>query len=382
MSSQRPDEGSRVCSRILEAPRYLRTTTAALSCALLLVPLICARAAQALTFNFTPVSGTSQQAINGFNAAGNLWSSFLSDNVTININIGFSALGSGVLAQAGSTTQGFSYSDVRAALSRDASSSLDAIAVSNLQGGNALQFLTNNTAGDVVLDNDGSGNNVVLDINTANAKALGLIAANNSGRDATIEFSTSFTYDFDRSDGITGGTFDFVGLAAHEIGHALGFVSGVDEVDFFSGPKTGPRGAMDLNGFRVFNTLDLFRYSSASTNPASAGFGLQDLTQGTESYFSVDKGVTAGAAFSTGPFDGDGSQASHWKDNQGLGIMDPTAAPGELLLITGNDLGAFDAIGWNLTSVEVPEPSALHLIGGALFMLGGVRVFRRRKRAG
>jgi hypothetical protein len=65
------------------------------------------------------------------------------------------------------------------------------------------------------------------------------------------------------------------------------------------------------------------------------------------------------ASFATGQIRGDGNQASHWKDNQSLGIMDPTTAPGEQLTITALDLTAFDVIGWNLTSTPtVSAPSA------------------------
>jgi hypothetical protein len=356
-------------------------TSAALSGVLLSVFLVCSRAGHALTFNFIPQSSTNQQAIDGFTAAGNLWSSFLTDNVTINISIGFSSLGAGILAQADSTEQFFSYSNVRSALVSDATSLLDSTAVSNLQTGSALQFLTNTTTGAIVLDAGNSANNTSLRINSANAKALGLTAATDSAVDASISFSSDFTYDFDRSNGIIGSSFDFVGLAAHEIGHALGFVSGVDFVDYYSGPNIGSARPTNLNNTPVFNTLDLFRFSSASIDVTNAGYGVPDLTQATESYFSVDKGVTNRGNFSTGVYDGDGRQASHWKDNRAIGIMDPTAGPGEMLVITGYDLGLFDAIGWNLAPVEVPEPSPLSLMAGTFFMFGGIRVLRRRKRA-
>ncbi|MES2461831.1 MAG: NF038122 family metalloprotease [Armatimonadota bacterium] len=356
-----------------------RVPAAAFAGILLSFSLLGSRAAHALSFVFNPQAGTSQQALQGFTAAGNLWSSFLSDDVTINITIGFRSLDPGVLAQANSTANSYSYSAVRNALAADATSLLDSIAVSNLQAGSALQFLTNTTSGSVVLDNNGTRNNSFLRVNSANAKALGLTAVNGSAQDALIEFSSDFTYDFDRSNGISGG-FDFVGLAVHEIGHSLGFISGVDIVDYYSGPKTGPNGTLNLDGSAIFNTLDLFRFSSASTEAASAGFGVPDLTQGAESYFSIDKGTTNLGDFSTGPYDGDGRQASHWKDNQGIGVMDPTAGPGELLTLTATDLRAFDAIGWNLAPVEIPEPSALQLIGGAFLFFGGTRVLRRRKR--
>ena len=61
---------------------------------------------------------------------------------------------------------------------------------------------------------------------------------------------------------------------------------------------------------------------------------------------------------------GDGQQASHWKDNLDLGILDPTMAPGQLLGIGPNDLRAMDLLGYEIT---VPEPA-----GAALFLLGGL----------
>ena len=361
-----------------------RRVAAALSCALFSSLVFAPKEALALTFNFTSSKGASQQAFAGFIAAGNLWSSYFTDNVTVNIDIGFSSLGGSILAQAGSYQSSFAYSSVRTALIADSTSLLDTTAVANLQAGPNLQFVTNNSSGTVVLDNNNSTNNSSLLLNTANAKALGLIAANGINPDAIITFNSDFAYDFDRTDGvITSGTYDFVGLAAHEIGHALGFVSGVDEVDGSSLPRTDSGGAVDLNGQAVFSTLDLFRYSGASITQV-AGFGtVEDLTQGTASYFSVDRGATNMGLFSTGVYDGDGRQASHWKDNLGLGVMDPTAANGELLRITGNDLNAFDAIGWNLASAQTqaPEPSDLSLIGGAFVVFGGIRAARRRKRA-
>ena len=58
------------------------------------------------------------------------------------------------------------------------------------------------------------------------------------------------------------------------------------------------------------------------------------------------------ATYSTGTIFGDGYQASHWKDDLGIGIMDPTAAPpGEIMIVTDLDIMAWDVIGWD-TEVE------------------------------
>jgi hypothetical protein len=96
-----------------------------------------------------------------------------------------------------------------------------------------------------------------------------------------------------------------------------------------------------------------------------------DWTAGLEvKYFSLDNGDTNLAEFATGRVHGDGQQASHWKDNLGIGILDPTAAPGELLVVSALDLTALDVIGWT----PIPEPSTL-LLGACGMLL----VMRRRR---
>jgi len=323
--------------------QYVRSLTPLTALAVAVEISFGATAAQALQFNFSPSSGTSQQAIDGFTAAGDLWSDQFTDDITVNIDIGFESLGSGILGQASSNTVGSRYSTVRNALSNDRLSTDDNTAVANLQTGSFLDFLTTDPfSGNTIRDNNSSANNYYLDINRANAKALGLLSGNNSSTDATIKFNSDFNFDFNPDNGISSNAFDFVGIAAHEIGHALGFVSGVDIVDYYS--KDGPGAPLSLDPYRIFSPLDLFRYSKNSANQ-----GILDLAAGSKAYFSIDGGDTNLGLFSTGSYNGDGRQASHWKDNRNLGIMDPTAARGELLSISDLDLQAFDVIGWNLT---------------------------------
>jgi hypothetical protein len=107
---------------------------------------------------------------------------------------------------------------------------------------------------------------------------------------------------------------------------------------------------------------------------------------------------------------GDGYQASHWKDDLGLGIMDPTAAPGERLSISALDIEAMDVVGWNLgpsagaSSVAVspdnsstgggqdgfgmtglwdeavvPEPGTVFMIASAVMGFAGIAARRVRR---
>lgn len=359
--------------------------------------------ANALTFNFSPAAGTSQQAIDGFTTAGNLWSSILTDNVNVNVNINFTALGAGTLGETGSTFQAYNYGQVYNALKSDRTSINDNTAVNSLASGSTFNLLLNRTANNPngvgsatpYLDNNGNANNQTIEMTSANAKALGL-QGNSTSSDASISFSSLFNWDFNRSDGITNGAFDFVGLATHEIGHALGFTSGVDVLDGNSSSQY-----YNDNQFTYVSPLDLFRYSTDSKNVNAIDWTADNRAK----YLSIDGGVTNIGDLSTGDTFGDGRQNGHWKDNLGLGILDPTISPGELLAISENDKRALDAIGWNRSdsatltqanlvsnnnsisgisrlanaeATSVPEPA--DFIGTLLFAGIGVKLIHRRRR--
>jgi len=332
-----------------------------------------------LNYDASEFSDTEGQlALNGFKKAANFWENQFSDNVTVNLDISFASLGSGIIGSASSNYSTFFYEDIANALLSDVSSNFDVMAVNSLtceNQGNGVcnrSFLENGDGGGI--DNDGSGDNYAMALTQANAKALGF-STNSWGdsfesSDALITFSSDFSFDFDDTDGINSNQMDFVGVAIHEIGHALGFVSGVDTYDYYFNNNS----TVDLDPYAIASTLDLFRYSSDSV---SAGLGILDLRSGVDSYFSLDNGITNYAQFSTGSYGGDGRQASHWKDNLGLGILDPTFAYGEFGQATILDIVAFDAIGWDIASVnDVPEPTSLALVS---IGLAGFSFLRRKK---
>ena len=79
---------------------------------------------------FSSVDGI--KALEGFKDAANFWSGLLKDDVTINLGIGFSALGTDIIGSTQSFSGVYNYRDVVAAMAADATSVFDVSAVNSL----------------------------------------------------------------------------------------------------------------------------------------------------------------------------------------------------------------------------------------------------------
>lgn len=306
----------------------------------LLVAALCSPAA-ALDIQLFDTGSTNMTAdqLAAFEAAAALWEAKLADPITVKLNIEFASLDPNILGSTRSQRTTHPYSTVRAALISDASSGKESATVA---------LLPTAAAGVPLNDINGSRNDTLLTLTTANAKALGLGTALDTlyggalpnSADGRVQFATAFadTFDYDRNDGVGGGKTDFITVAAHEIGHALGFVSMTDVQDGNAGFTLHP------------STLDMWRFSDTGA-AHDVGIGVRPLTAGPAEYYDSvlnNRDLSRGMGV-VDPECNTGSgkcQASHWRDDLD-NLMDPTIGTGVSVDPLSDDRHAMDFIGYD-----------------------------------
>ena len=326
--------------------------------------------AKALNFNFTYAEDTTLEQRLGFEMAGKIWSSYLTDDIDVEIHVEMTDLLpknviGGALPGIDANQQ---FRHMYDQLDSDRTSVDDTLAFTTMATDNGKQFRG-------VADNYQINNNQHINLTRANSKALGLIDSSSHDLDGYILMSNltaesvDWNYDFQNYN-VPDNTLDYLSVALHEIGHVIGFVSGVDDPNWLSSlfkaqesqstageiGRKNPEsnGSYDQLGVEqnYVTMLDMFRFSEESTSFTE---NYVDLSVGGQKYFSIDGGDTDLGKFSTGK-KGDGYQASHWKEQDNpLGIMDPTLGLGEQGNISELDLRAFDVIGYDR------QPGAVNL---------------------
>jgi len=312
-----------------------------------LVLSVSSTAVDALTINLTDVGSTemSDDQREGFEEAAALWTSLFDDPITVEVDISFENLLSGILGSTSVARTTCAYYAVRGAMIMDAGSSDEEAAVEEFP--------------DVtieILDINGLRDDDYVTLSTANAKALylgtGLDTTYSNppvGVDAEITFNTDYAdvFDYDRSDGIDADKVDFVAVAAHELGHALGFFSLTDTQDLNATLTLHP------------NTLDLWRFPDPFATPDD-GHDLDSGTRCVTSWFSdfysdddwhIPFSLGAYAYLTDYACDSvlGYCQADHWSDDQG-NLMDPSFGNGYEQDVKDADVHAIDYIGYDASS--------------------------------
>ncbi len=309
-------------------------------------------------FNFSFADGATDEQILGFELAGEIWSQYLGDtfngedlDINIHVEIADDLLPETIIGGAFPTIKtDITYGEIYNALVNDLTSTTDLIVVDSLLDASSVDILV----GGEVIDH-----NYQMQATSANLKALGLIDGNNQELDGYIVMNSlanapvSWNYDFLNAP--QAGTLDFLSTALHEIGHTIGFISGIDTSE--TEDNSFIRRVLDYFGSNTASVtettvMDLFRYSVES-----AAQEITDLTLGTAAYFSLD-GTATELALSTG----EDYQGSHWIDGteeDGLGIMNPTLGLGERWSISNNDLLVMEAIGWDINYTTELDLQAL-----------------------
>jgi hypothetical protein len=327
-----------------------------------------------MKFAFTYGSGTTLEQMVAFETAGRLWSSYLSDNVTVNIHVELSrTLPTSV---AGGALMGIEvdkpYATWRDRLAADRKSADDQTLHQNLPSNtDSFTAWVNEIGPNGMTSNKLEQSSNTLNLSRANAKALGIRDGQDSGLDGYILMndqlaSLGFTWNYNLDGTPAANSIDFFSVALHEIGHVLGFYSGVDasgwnltpiaeldddddDDDGNSGDSTDldPRGPL-----KNATSLDMVRFSNEDK---------LDLVVGGSPFFSKNGGTTREADYATGvnlDLGGDGYQASHWKSSGGkLGIMEPDINLGTRRSVTKLDRQALDVIGWDLDAVSADLPA-------------------------
>ena len=340
-----------------------------------------------IVINAGATLAANTDALAAFQRAADQWASRLADPITVTIDADLADLGSGsIIGQASSVSLWTDYSSIRNAMVADSAVESDDGIVASLP--TAAQFSATVPTAFVTAGVDVGVN---MSATKANLKALGFTGLDGSygATDATIEFNTNFAFDYDNTDGVTGGTIDFETVAAHEIGHALGFVSEVDYVDYLL--------SLGATAEVMPTPLDLFRFEDGSNPDTEAEFTTEAryLSPGGDPITDFVLGpwgtlTDVELAMSSGAYTGDGRQASHWLDGLLAGgdalLMDPTLSYGSIVAINEADFRALDLIGWDITDAlgpdpgtGIPEPSAALL--AALAAMALLPFGWRRRRA-
>ena len=254
--------------------------------------------------------------VTAINYVANYYDTLFTNNVTINIDIGYGeidgqALGSNDLGEslpAANNQPGSAYSASYSAVE-------SALVAENAPGASTLPS-SSPLAGTML-------------VTAAEAKALGLISTN-GGPDGYVGFSKTLPFSYTPNATPAANQYYFVGVVEHEISEDMGRVSLLNDQPSYYSP------------------IDLFRYSSA---------GVRDLTtggNGSTAYFSINNGATNLGSWNNQVSNGD---LADWYPSGpapgGNDAYNDYSSPGAINVVSANDITLMEALGWTTTNVPL-----------------------------
>jgi hypothetical protein len=244
----------------------------------------------------------------GLAIAASIIDAIILNPITVNIDIGFGEDNGALLADKtlGEAQPAFglvlTYDEVRASLAAAATSADDAKLVQNLPA---------------IDPSNGKG----IFVSVAQSIAWGLTSGSPTEIEGYAGFSSTLPFTYNPANGIASGTYDFVGVALHELTHALG------------------RNVMSA----WLTPIDLLSYESN---------GKLDTNSADSRYLSLDAGKTALAALDA---------SSDPADFAGFTALDPFTAligSGTLFAWTALDSRLMDILGYRTASAAAAPPVA------------------------
>lgn len=278
-------------------------------------------------------------AQNAWIAAANVFQTNFSDDIHINITVNAVA-GTGVFGQSNLPIRSISYANLRAFDIADVTTADDATATG--------------LGGSISATDPVSGTHTWF-VSRAEAKALGVIA-DDLANDGTTTFGAGNPFTF--SGPIATGTFDFQGIAAHEISEVMG------------------RLGLMKNTNSSYSLADLFTYSGAGTR-GGAFIGPCPSTASND-FFSIDNGETL--LKKENDYCANGLDVDDWAPGTN-DSFNQFSRSGVVNAVSEVDLRQMDVLGYDRV-VATPEPSTVALMVTGFAVLGAAGFRRRKQRRG